>query len=72
MKAPVTASERDLLAEPFHLRLAVHADETHLIAADLAHQVGQQRFRQPSVGGQVGTVLADDPGQGDQVPFAGG
>ena len=37
----------------------------------LAHQVGQQRRRQPAVGGRVGAVLAHDGRQGAQVPVAG-
>ena len=41
------------------------------VAADLAHQVGQQGRRQPLPVRQVGAVLADDGGQGAQVPVAG-
>src|SRR5437879_3722192 len=64
-------SGRDFLHKPVRLPAAVEAVENHCIAADLAHQVGQQRFRQPSVGGQVCTVLADDARQSAQVPSAG-
>src|ERR1035441_1816964 len=62
---------RDFLHKPVRLPAAVEAVENHCIAADLAHQVGQQRFRQPSAGGQVCAVLADDARQSAQVPSAG-
>jgi hypothetical protein len=40
------------------------------IAADLVLQVGEQGWRQPFSVRQVGAVLADDGGQGAQVPAA--
>jgi hypothetical protein len=59
------------LRGPRFLPPAVETREHDDIAADLAHQVGQQRFRQPSANGQVCAVLADDGRQGTQVLLAG-
>jgi len=39
---------------------AVMALERYFVAADLAHQVGQQGRRQPLTVWRVGAVLADD------------
>src|SRR5215467_12329540 len=61
---------RDRLREPRLPPGTVKATERQFIAADLVHQVGQQRGRQP-VGGEVLAVFADDSRQGAQVLFAG-
>jgi hypothetical protein len=59
-----------ILPEPIRLPVAVQAGDLHLIAADLVFQVSQQRQWQP-LRREVGAVVADDPRQGAQVPFAG-
>jgi hypothetical protein len=68
---PGSVGIRDGLQEPRFLPLAVEAHERYCIAADLVLQVGQQGGRQPSAVQQVCAVVADDPGQGEQVVFAG-
>ena len=59
-----------ILLEPIRLPVAVHASDLHLIAADLVFQVSQQGQWQP-LRREIGAVVADDPRQGVQVPFAG-
>ena len=60
----------DVVQEPVVFPSAVESLELHLVAADLVHQVGQQGQRQPSVSGQVGAVIADNPDQDAQIPLA--
>ena len=59
------------LQQRVHLPPAVVALEADVVAADLVLQVGQQGRRQPFPFRQVAAVLADDGGQGAQVPVAG-
>ena len=62
---PGHVDKRDFLLAPVRLPTAVEAHEPHPVAADLAHQ----RRRQP-LRWEVGTLVADDPGQGAQILFA--
>ena len=59
------------LRGPRLLPPAVEAREHDDIAADLAHQVGQQGRRKPLLSRHVGAVLTHDGRQSAQVPFAG-
>ena len=52
-------------------KTAVVAIEADFVAADLVLQVSQQGRRQPFPVRQIRAVLADDGGQGAQVPVAG-
>jgi hypothetical protein len=62
---------RDVLDERKLAAAGVLAAEGEQITAHLGHQVTQQRQWQPGLR-QVRAVLADDPGQGAQIPFARG
>ena len=67
----VVAWSRDPLQERVRLPPAVIALKADVVAADLAHQLSQQGQQHPFALRQIGAVLADDPSQRAQVPFAG-
>jgi hypothetical protein len=60
---------RVFLPDPAGLLAGVEAKKRQNIAVDLTRQLGQQRRRQP-LGREIAAVVADDPQQGAQIPFA--